>query len=769
MKKLLLATSAFAILATPAIAQDDEREVIIVTAQKREQAITDVPLAITAYGQAQLDELGVQQFDDLADFVPGLEVQEQSANNPGFVIRGITSDSGEATIEPRVSIYQDGVSIARSRGSFIELHDSSVEVVRGPQPTLFGRSALIGAINVTSNKVDLSDSGTDWRVGLGNLNYRFAEAVVNQPFKEDVMGVRFSTRWKEREGYVENLAGGESLNGYETFALRASFRAQPTDALDVNFIIDHQTDDNPGTSFKSGAFLPSPTGSLDPWEPANLNTFGGFMGGRQLGLKRDVNSYTALVDYDINDTLVLSSVTNFRKFDSSEVFDPDGFGSSLFVFAENAVGEQFSQELRLGFEDVDGFSGFVGASYFEEDGFQNVPLAYDLRNVQALLGGFLAAAPGVAAPVALLPQVNANPASPLFGAPLGYYEEEFTNFGDAQAYEFFADATYEITDRLALTAGVRYTEEKKVSGYSADALAPSNLTGAGVFLGTGIFANGNVIEQRGDFDGTTWRLAADYQLTDEVKLFANFASGRRPEVLAYNLNVSDPTPILTGNLNPAGFSLLPAEEVEAYEVGAKGSLLGGLISGDISAYSYQYENFQTSIINGAGQVQPINAGNASAYGLETQVSAIAADWAEFFLTHSWTDATFDDTDSSGNAQIFAGNTFRLQPEHKATLGGRFTGDTRFGKLAFTPIYSYRTEVFFNNDNAPAEAQDSFGLLDLRLSLTDPDDRYVLEFFMENALDEEYIIDAGNTGRLFGIPTFIAGAPQTYGLYLSGKF
>lgn len=126
---------------------------IIITAQKREQRLSEVPLAVTAYSGTFLDKIGVTKFDELALFTPGLRVQEQSANNPGFVVRGITTDSGSAFDEPRVAIFQDGVSTSRNRGAYVELFDlERVEVAKGPQATLFGRAAMIGGINVIQNK-----------------------------------------------------------------------------------------------------------------------------------------------------------------------------------------------------------------------------------------------------------------------------------------------------------------------------------------------------------------------------------------------------------------------------------------------------------------------------------------------------------------------------------------------------------------------------------------------------------------------------------------
>ena len=166
---MLTAASAFALLAaarlSPRTAAGGRRaagrgrgdQMIVVTAQLREQRLTDVPMAITAYTGEFLDELGLDDFEDLSRFVPGFEVQNQSPNNPGFVMRGVTSDSGEAFNEPRVSVFQDGVSISKSRGSYVELFDiQRVEIVRGPQSTLYGRGALIGAVNIIQNRADPS-------------------------------------------------------------------------------------------------------------------------------------------------------------------------------------------------------------------------------------------------------------------------------------------------------------------------------------------------------------------------------------------------------------------------------------------------------------------------------------------------------------------------------------------------------------------------------------------------------------------------------------
>lgn len=807
MKRVLLATTALAMFATPAAAQlttgetAGTEDVIVVTAQKREQDIRDVPLAITAFDQAGQDRLGIQQFDDLADFVPGLEVQEQSANNPGFVIRGITSDSGDSTIEPRVAIFQDGVPISRSRGSFVELIDSQVEVVRGPQPTLFGRSALIGALNVTSVRPQLGERGGNIRVGFGDYGYFITDGALNFDVTEN-SAIRLAGRYKKRDGYITNVIG-EDLNGFDTTALRGSFRWQPMDTVDVNLIANYQKDDNPGTSFKSGTFLPvdadGNVGVIDPSEAAALSSFGGLEGGRALGLERDLYSFTGLVDWEINDTFTMSSVTSYREFDSSEVFDPDGFDLPLFAFAENAESEQIFQEFRLGFETTNGITGFVGASYFDEEGSQNVPLYYDERVAQALLGGFLFSAPPGTAQVPpsldLLPPVVVSatgpvltdPMNPASVIPLGIFAEQFTNFGETTSYDLFADATWAVTNRLELTAGVRYTYDDKTSGYSAGLIGGtavpftpptptptqpgqlSNLTGAGIFVGAQVFNNNQPVFASDEFDGFTYRAAAKFDITDDVSVFANYGHGRRPEVFAYQSSPAD------FGLSEDNFAGIDAEETDAFEVGFRGEFFDGTLNTDLVGYYYEYTNFQTTIRNEAGGLEAVNAGNASGPGFEASVVWTTADYATFFATYAFNGVEFDGTDDEGNRQLRAGNQFRLSPEYTTTIGAEFTMNCGCGPISLIPVYVFKSETFFDDDNdltdnVQDEVENGYHLLDLRLRWQ-PDmiEGGAVELFVENVTDERYLLDAGNTGDAFGIPTFIAAPPRTMGVVFSKEF
>ena len=761
MKNSLLTTASVVLMSAllpPAFAQDagtDEGELrqntVTVTVQKREQILRDVPVAVSAVDAEALDDLGLAEFDQLARFVPGFEVQEQSPNNPGFVIRGITSDSGESNIEPRIAVFQDGISISRSRGSVVELFDlERVEVAKGPQPTLFGRGALIGGVNVIQAKPQF-DFGAAATVGVGNFNELFAEGHITNAIVQDQLAFRLSGRLRQRDGYVESLNPNEDdFNSQDMIAIRGGLTWTPSADLSFDLIANYQEDSPSGTSFKSGAFEPLPGASTDAWDPANLNSFGNFLGGKDLGLERDVFGLTLLTTYDFSDSLSLTSITGYREFESLEVFDPDGFGLPLFIFAEDAEGEQFSQELRLNFDVNERMRGFVGVNYFDEDGSQRVPLTYDERAVQAFLGGIVT--PPNAPDVSALPDFNLT-VSGLNGTivPLKpIHNEVFTNFGETTSYEIFGDVSYDVTDRLELTGGVRYTSDEKTSGLLVEfPQAPSNVTFAGLFVQD----TGGLIEASDEFDDVTWRVAAKYEVTDDVNVYANAARGRRPEVIT--ASAGSPS---------AGFTTLESELVDALEAGIKSSLIDNQLILNASVFYYDYRNFQTTEVNDQGLLEPINAGDATAEGAEIEMSFEPTDYFTLTASYGYNKARFDDEVGAP----FSGNKLRLSPDQTASIAAKFIMDTPAGELSLVPSATWQSEVFFDNTERDAISQDGYALINFNAQL-DLTDTLFVSAYVTNLLDEEYLIDAGNTGDAFGIPTFIAGTPQFYGIRFGAKY
>lgn len=799
---------------------------IIVTAQLRAQDPIEVPFALTAYSGQFLEKLGVQEFEQLSAFVPGFLVQNQSPNNPGFVMRGITSDSGAATAEPRVSVFQDGVSISKSRGSYVELFDlERVEIAKGPQSTLYGRGALIGAVNLVQNRARPGQIDAEMRAEAGDYGYRAVEGFFNAPLGDNA-ALRLAGRLKTRDGSVENLLGGADYNGIETQAFRLSGAWTPTDTLRIDLIANHQSDEATGTSFKSIAYDPAdPTtgvvlGGPAPWEGAALTPYAAFDGGKSLGLDREVWGVTGLVKWTLSPSLSLNSTTAYRQFSSYETFDADGLSLPLLTAAEDAYGEQWSQEFRLNFDNGGLLSGFAGAGWFREEGYQRTPTQFDERIALAQLAGLLdgsptsvghntlphAAYPTVAGQFlqAMLTPLGAGTlAAPIADNLKPAHIEIPINNAELTSYDLFADLTFKATDRLEFAGGLRYTRDDKTTGYASSVANGRSIAGGllAVLQGAvpaadvpallGGLAIPNAVNlpasllplfgltaqptaNNGDFvyadhedDGFTWRLTARYALSDDASLYANYARGRRPEVLS----VSGPA----APLGAPTFNVVAAETVDSFEIGAKTALMDGRLRLDGAVFHYAYENFQTTVQEGTRFITT-NAGEASSYGFEGQVFWAAADNFDLFGTYGYNHSRFE-------AGLYDGNRFRLSPDHMASIGAIWRLPVASGKVEVQPTWTWQSKVFFDDNNdVPAlqtqnfvadliqdEYQDSYGLLNLRVRYVPASGNWGVEAFGDNLLDEEYVKDAGNTGDALGLPTFIAGRPASFGVAFTVRY
>lgn len=739
----------------PAHAQNLLEEVIV-TAQKREQSAADVPLSINAYSADFLDSVGIEDFDRLSAFVPGLVVQEQSPNNPAFVIRGITSDTGSAQRQSRVSLYQDGVDISRARGSVVTLFDiERIEVIKGPQATLFGSAASVGAISVISNKPTDEFQG-QLGLGLGNFDERRLSGVVSGPLAGEKLRARLAFIDRQRDGYIKNLDGenADDLNGKDTFMARLVVDSRPTQDLLLEAIVQYQKDTPPGTAFKS-AILPPVGGSVSPFDDAHLGPTGAtpsaFLGGR-LGLKRDVESYTLTATYDLSDDWSLTSIGNYREFDSYEIFDADGSYADLFQAAEDAEGKQWSLELRANYDDGDRLAGFAGLSIFDEDGYQRAPAEGDQAVVTSVaFACVLADCDADAARAALM----TTPSGERFNA-------EFTNFGETRTYSIYADATYRLTDRLAATVGGRYVRNEKTSAYaSASDFALLRIN----FGDTG---NAKIVSDEKDFDAFLPRFILDYDLGDNSKLYLNLGRGHSSEVVDVG-----PNPNAAGlGVPDIVTTVVPEETVDSIELGFKTTLNDDTLVIEGNTFYQLYNNFQTSIIDNL-QERTVSVDEATMQGVELTVNyAPTPAWFSFFNI-AWIDAELDSGDIDDPVVNFDGNQFRLQPEWSLSAGLRYSFDAFSGNMDVGTYWDYRSKVFFEEDNAPKVGipieEDSYHLLSLRVGYFSNDERYKLELYVDNLLDEEYKIDGGNTGGDLGSPTFIAGPPRFFGGELTWYF
>lgn len=744
-----------------------ELDEIVVVAQKRAQSIQDVPVTISAYDGDFLESLGIGELDTLSEITPGLVIQEQSPNNPGFVIRGITSDSGSSQSSPRVSIYYNGADVSRSRGSYFELFDvEGIEVVKGPQATLFGTAASVGAISVATRKPE-KDFSAQLKASVGNYSAKGVSGFVTGG--NDLMQGRVAFTYRERDGFIKNIAGDsnsqnpagfkqDDMHGIERFSYRPSLRITPNDDVTIDLVYTYEKNDDSGTSFKNGLYAPtggdtSPYSFVEmPGSPYAESVFGK----KDLGVERTVNDLSLTVNWDVSNDLTITSITAGRNFDSLEVFDADGTQAWFLEFAEAAEGDQFSQELRAVYTQ-NKFTSIFGVSYFEEDGSQRVPFSTEesiFLNCLGVLGSGVPCINNDGSVNILTPALTGGAISEL------PYSLEFTNYGENKAYSAFADVTYAATEALELTAGLRYIKEEKRSGYSS-AAPNSALTQAPLFT---VDTNGETFYGDADYDDWLPRFNALYIINPTTNMYATVSKGRRSEVLEVS-SANDEQ----GSVE-ASISEVPAEIIWNYETGIKGKALDGRLDYSVAVFYQDYSNFQVTLQDDEGVAFSADAGSATNVGAEAEVRALINNEFEVFANTAYLDAEIDDDSNNGN---LAGNKFRLQPEWTFSTGLFYSTELSNSlNLTSSLIYSYRSEVYFEPANAPISgldiSQPGLGLVSARLGIANGDD-WAVSVFASNLLDKEYLVDAGNTGGGFGNPTFVAGAPRFVGIELTLGF
>lgn len=783
----LLACSSTAALAQAQVPGDDGD--IVVTAQKVEQRIEDVPLAVTAVTQERMREIGVNSLAEVALFVPGLRVQEQSANNPGFVIRGITSDSGSSQQGARVTLYYNGVDISRSRGAYQDLFDlERLEVVKGPQATLFGTAAAIGAVSIVSAKPQPGFSG-ELLASYGNYDRAQVSGFLNAG--NDTLAARLAFAYKYRDGYVRNIAGDpdvpnqnqgrvdqDDLNGQDQRGIRGSLRWTPSDAVTADLVLTYDGQRNPGTAFKSRVFAPTggQTGDFGYAELSGSPFSQEVLGKRKLGLDRDVYDANLTINVDVAPGVTFTTVNGYRRFNALETFDADGGPAWYLEFAEDAKGDQWSHEGRFNFTG-ERYRASFGWNAFFENGYQRVPfsteegtyiacsIAAPYAQVRAALNAAgLPTGTNCIAPNGAILAARATQILSRGAATVVPYASEFTNYGNNDTYSVFADATWIPTDALEVTAGARVLIEDRQSGYSA--IQPNSvlLAPLGVrtsLLGTVGTGGAKFVAER-SFAAVLPRVNALYRVTNDLNVFATVSKGRRSPVVQ-----------LGSAAGPAGaipaLQIVPEETVWNYEAGIKAG--SRTLSGTLSVFYQTYDDFQVSVTDPDGRVTTQSAGTANNLGVELEGTWRPTRFLSVFGSFGYIDGGISDKPlPGGGTNAFAGNRFRLQPEVIAAGGASLRLPLADGVTFYaTPSASYQSKVFFELPNREEISQDGYTLVNVRAGVEFADGRYRIGGFARNLTNERYLIDAGNTGGTFGTPTYIAGEPRFYGIELYGRF
>ncbi|MDR2809606.1 MAG: TonB-dependent receptor [Tannerellaceae bacterium] len=737
-------------------------EPVTVTAQQREQQLLDIPITMSLVSAQTLENIPTRSPEYLAAFVPGLTVHIQTPHRPNLAIRGLTSDETSPTAQPRVSVYYNNVSISRASMAVTELYDMErIEVAKGPQGTLFGRGSQIGAIHFVSKRPE-SVLGGYLSAGIGNYSMKEVEGAINLPIVKNKLFVRAAGIYSYYDGYVKNTSGGK-LNGKNTFGGRFSATWLPVENLSFDLVANYQKDDNPGTAFMSKRY-PNINGVNDVFSyEASLDE------GKTWFNKRDVLGTALTAKYYLNENNYLSSITSYYTNSVDHRWDGDGSVAPAIDMAEYNDVKQFTQELRYNFSLNSRFNGFLGASYWRENVKQRYWFGPDEQYMAYLIfqsPQYMIGENGALGyPMTAIPDMGNPQLAPLVGAPLpANHEEESIGGATNSAYDIFADATYKVSSKLSLTAGLRATAESFTTSTEARMLGdvPSTL---GYLLGTApnfFFAPTGFKEIRKDFVSLTYRINLKYDLSPSANMYAGYAKGRRPNVLQFN---------------SAGESeVMNDEKVHSFDAGFKWNAQQRYWL-DLGVFYQKYNDFQTSKWDNANYLVD-DAGRATSYGAEATAKAVLSNAWDMFGNYAYIHARFDNEDSDGNRQEYAGKTFRQTPAHSFLLGLNAKMNLTQGiQAVLTPTYAWKSRLWFedSNDLQPADPslarleQEAYGLLNIHLAFKFNRPNLTLSFFASNVLNQKYLIGAGNTGMMFGVPTYVPGAPRMFGAKLLWRF
>ncbi|MGC4028431.1 MAG: TonB-dependent receptor [Steroidobacteraceae bacterium] len=765
----ILASTLLALTVQQAIAQEagsqprdgDELEMIVVTAQKREQNIIDVPLSVTAYDEKFLDKIGATELDKVAAVTPGFNMESQDRFAPAFTIRGVSSNEFAPSGEMRVSVFQDGIPATQTVATYGELFDvNRIEIDRGPQSTLHGRSALNGSVSIFQNRANLGRRELQVQGGIGDYDYRRYAAIANIPLSDN-FGIRVGAQHKERDGFVKDTDGG-SFNAINADAYRLAARWLPADGVEVNLVATRDVDDTDSSvPFKSNRILPRDNrtgaviGDLDFWTPLHLSTFGPNF--PDLYFKRYINNVSGTVDLRLNDTFSVTSVTGWRKFNSCQAGDMDGMAAEIIEYNQCGWGKQVSEELRLNFTNLGIFDGFAGVSYVKANNGMSMDMGFDERGI-AMLGSIRAREPNGMTNA----EINAA-LGPLANYLKAFHQDSYAGTASVKNWDFFADVTAKLTDTFQVFAGGR-SSRGSVDATNRGWLpyGPSNLTGAGIFFQPS--PGGVAASVSHDSSLTTGRAGFRWQLAPQVNFYGVYGVGKRPDVASVST---------TGVVTVA-----PAETLKSAEIGLKYAAFGNRLVGSAAVYKQDYRNFQTQAYVG-GTVVFQNAGSADAPGIELQNSFRVNGYVTGFVTYAYNKARFKDGPLKGNRP-------RNSPDNLASLGLDIEIPLSVGgTLDITPVYSWKSKFFMwddddrtdlqqrsnaaNSDDRVDEFQNAYGLLRLNVGYTSDGGRWSVNLIGDNLLDEKYLLDAGNTGDNFGIPTFIAGSRRNVRAEFAYKF
>jgi iron complex outermembrane recepter protein len=725
---------AIALVYSVSVAADDSFviEEIFVTAQKRAESVQDVPISISAMSADFVRNVGAQTVDGLGIYTPGLETRVSEVTQPQLSIRGITTSDFGIGADPAVAVYVDGVYSGRSASALTAFQDlERVEVLKGPQGTLFGKNAAAGAIHLISKK-PTQVFEAEMSAGVGNYGKRKIEAVVNLPLTDD-LALRITAMDNQRDGYRDNLFNGEELANENSGGARASLLWNATDETDVLAQVEYYNVDQDGSVYTSLLHGDSyGDARLDFTPKETLELWGGAVT-VESGFER----------------VLFTSITALKRFESSNLIDYDGtdlFTTTAGLAPYYLVGEHleennfFSQEFRLTSQDDSALRWTLGAMYSREHGKQDSPLTLSTNVVNVLIGADLL------------------PTGELF-------RELASGELNSTSAALYGDMTYALNDVLGLTVGLRYTHDEK--DYELTTVF-NPLTAA--YGGFGViypveFKDG--VEQEDSWSNVSSRVVLDYAFAEDTMVYLSYATGYK-----------------AGGFNSTRFTQpVDEEQVTNIELGLKSTWLDSRLRFNAAVYDYDYEDLQAYAEINAQQV--IRNEDAEGQGFEMDLTWAATRRLTLSANYNYLDTKITAfqlfegetaaDDRIGKPLINAAEqTYNLGMEYELPMAS-------VGELVFRVDYSYIGERDFPAitafdaasqtlvDDAMDELEGDYDNVNARITYLNTSENWRVSLYGQNLTDEKYIYLINKGGAEMGSPSTRRANPRLYGLDVSYRF
>jgi len=663
-------------------------EEVLVTAQKRSESIQDVPVAISSFSAEMAANVGADNIVEIIPMIPGLTGTTAGLATNTWAIRGISSNDFTAGGEASVGVFIDDAYIGRNvlaTGAFFDI--DRVEVVKGPQGTLFGRNAAAGAINIVTKKPQ-DENSLRLGVGMGNEGQQDYSVIGNLAVNDD-FALRMSYHGTRFEGLWEEMTFGEEAFSDQD-ALRVSALWSPSDSFTAQLTLNYGDAEGNMNGAYNPLFQTVEPGVEFPDQIARST--------RDLETS-ETDGASLRLSWDVNENLTLTSITDARSYDYSYKSDVDATSDDAFIDAAFAVGtggstiefnqpdvgqSSFAQEFRLN-GSTDSINWFVGLSYFSED----VDERTQLNLIDTALGlGLLAM-------------------------------DDTATKGKTKAVGVYGDMTWAVNDALSVTAGIRWSEDKK------DWCTTS---AAGIGL-VAVSTDGQVC---GDakWSEVTPRFVVDYALTEDMMAYASYSKGYKGG--GFNSAAGD---FVGGDFIGDAVVGFEPETIDAYELGLKSTALDGGLQFNAAAYLNDYQNLQVQTATLAG-ILVTNAAEAETQGLELEVNYMPAAGLTLMGNYSSLDTEFTKGDNAGNVLAYA-------PENTFSVGASYVTELSSGTLDWFTMYSWQDEFFFDATNMLVE--DSRGLLGAKVTYRPASEGWDLALGGENLTDEDYAVARTDIG------------------------